>query len=216
VKPRTRSEASRRALAGAAVAVGALALVVVGGRARRLGFADVRSVLAVPAVAQALPPPACTPGEVTPAQTEGPFYKSGTPERTSLIEPEMAGTRLQLTGYVLTADCQPIPGAWLDFWQADANGQYDNRGYVLRGHQYADGNGRYSLETVVPAEYPGRTSHIHVKVAAPGGSILTSQLYFPNVGRNTRDSLFNPALLLPIQETADGQQASFDFVLKSE
>jgi protocatechuate 3,4-dioxygenase beta subunit len=168
------------------------------------------------AAAQALPAPACTAGVPTPAQTAGPFYKSGTPERTSLLEPGMAGPTLVLSGYVLSSDCQPIPGAWLDFWQADANGQYDNRGFGLRGHQYADAAGRYTLETVMPAEYAGRTAHIHVKVQAPGGPVLTSQLYFPNVGRNATDGIFNAALLVTMQETPDGQQGTFDFVLPTE
>ncbi len=195
-------QAVRRLVVGPAL-VAALGLTIVSGWAQP------------PASAQELPAPVCTSGAVTPAQTAGPFYKAGAPERTSLVEPGMVGTKLVLTGYVLTRDCQPIPGAWLDFWQADANGQYDNSGYGFRGHQYADAAGRYALETLMPAEYPGRTSHIHVKVQAPGGPILTSQLYFPNVGRNARDGIFNPALLVSMQETADGQQGSFDFVLNT-
>src|SRR5215210_7521587 len=111
---------------------------------------------------------ACTPGTMTPSQTEGPYYKAGAPERTSLLEPGMAGTPLTITGYVMTPDCQPVASAWLDFWQADGNGAYDNRGYTLRGHQYTDADGRFVLQTVVPGEYPGRTGHIHVKVQAPG------------------------------------------------
>jgi protocatechuate 3,4-dioxygenase beta subunit len=166
--------------------------------------------------AQELPAPVCTPGVLTPAQTAGPFYKSGTPERTVLFEPGMSGTRLLLSGYVLTSECQPIPGAWLDFWQADANGQYDNRGYGFRGHQYTDAAGRYMLDTVIPAEYPGRTAHIHVKVQPPGGAVLTSQLYFPNASRNATDGIFNPALMVSMQETTEGQVGTFDFVVRTE
>lgn len=126
-----------------------------------------------------LPLPACT--GLTPPQMEGPYYTPDTPERTSLLEEGMPGTRLILVGYVLDPDCQPLPNAWLDFWQADANGEYDNAGYRLRGHQYTDSQGRYSLETVLPGLYSSRPiEHIHVKVRPEGGAEVTSQLYFPD------------------------------------
>jgi protocatechuate 3,4-dioxygenase beta subunit len=127
-----------------------------------------------------LPAPTCN-GTLTPAQGEGPYYTPNTPERNSLLEEGMEGEMLILIGYVLDENCQPISGAWLDFWQADTNGDYDNVGYTLRGHQYTDAQGRYYLETVLPGLYNSRPiEHIHVKVQAPNGEMLTSQLYFPN------------------------------------
>src|SRR5688572_22345003 len=71
-----------------------------------------------------LPAPTCN--SVTQSQTEGPYYKPNTPERQSRLEEGMPGTRLILVGYVLDQNCQPLPNAWLDFWQADSNGEYDN------------------------------------------------------------------------------------------
>ena len=127
--------------------------------------------------AQSIPPLDCTSGAaLTPAQTEGPYYKADTPARSDLIDTTTPGTKLIVTGYVLTTDCQPVGGAWLDFWQADDAGAYDNAGYNFRGHQETDATGRYQLETVIPGLYPGRTRHIHVKVQAPNGPILTTQL----------------------------------------
>jgi protocatechuate 3,4-dioxygenase beta subunit len=152
---------------------------------------------------------------LTPAQTEGPYYTPNTPERASLIEPGMSGARLIVTGYVLTADCQPVANAWLDFWQADDQGAYDNAGYRLRGHLFADEQGRYQLETIFPGEYPGRTQHIHVKVRAPNGPILTTQIYFPGEPGNDRDSIFDPALLADMQNAAAGELATFNFVVKT-
>ena len=152
------------------------------------------------------------PTQLTPTQTEGPYFKAGSPARTSLIESGTTGTRLFLSGRVLTLACAPVTGATLDFWQADARGVYDNSGYRLRGHQLTDDGGRYSLETIVPGEYPGRTEHIHVKVQAPGKTVLTTQLYFPGVARNQQDSIFDAHLLLTVQDTAAGKAATFDFV----
>jgi protocatechuate 3,4-dioxygenase beta subunit len=151
--------------------------------------------------------------DVTPPQTEGPFFTPRSPERRSLLEPGLAGTRLVVAGTVLTTACKPVPGALVDFWQADDDGAYDNDGYRLRGHQFTDEAGRFHLETVVPGLYPGRTRHLHVKVQAPGQRILTTQLYFPGEPRNDRDGIFHPALLMAVADAPDGKSAAFDFVL---
>lgn len=154
---------------------------------------------------------ACS-GPATPTATEGPYYKAGAPERRSLIGRE-AGPRLVLTGQVLGPDCRPVPGALLDFWQADEAGRYDNQGFGLRGWQRADAEGRYRLETVMPAPYYGRTRHLHVKVGRPDRPLMTTQLYFPNEPGNRRDSLFRPELVMRIADTPAGKDASFDFAL---
>jgi protocatechuate 3,4-dioxygenase beta subunit len=168
-----------------------------------------------PLRAFAAPAAATCSGTATPALTEGPYYKAGSPERTSLLTPGMAGTKLTITGVVYDRNCNPVAHAWLDFWQANAAGAYDNAGYTLRGYQYTDAAGRYTLETVVPGEYPGRTVHIHVKVRAGSGSILTTQLFMPGVARNGSDGIFNQALLMRVQDTAAGKNATFDFVLNT-
>ena len=154
-----------------------------------------------------------SPATLTPPLTEGPYFKSSSPERTSLLETDTAGSRLTLTGYVLTVDCQPVANAWLEFWQADANGVYDNAGYTLRGHQFTNEAGQYYLETVIPGIYSGRTEHIHVKVQAPNGPVLTTQLYFPDVAENQSDRIFDPILVLPLVPAGSGQAAEFNFIV---
>src|SRR5690606_23880091 len=118
-------------------------------------------------------------GQPTPAQTEGPYYTPDPPQRASLIEEGVVGDPITLTGYVLDTDCRPIAGAVVDFWQADGAGVYDNDGYRLRGYTLTDDAGRYTMETVVPGEDPGRTPHLHVTVQPPGGAVLTSPQYSP-------------------------------------
>ena len=154
-----------------------------------------------------------TSSSVTPELTEGPYYKAGSPEQADLYQNGMAGTKLIVTGYVYDTNCQPVENAWLDFWQADANGNYDNNGYTLRGYQYTDDNGRFQLTTVAPGLYPGRTEHIHFKIQAPNGQIITSQLFFPGVTQNDSDGIYNANLLLSIQETSDGLQGQYNFVV---
>ena len=156
-----------------------------------------------------------SPAQPTHAMTEGPYFKVGSPERSSLLQTGITGTRLTLSGFVWTTGCKPIAGAELDFWQANENGQYDNSGYTLRGHQFTDSTGRYRLITIIPGLYPGRTEHIHVKVQAPGGPILTSQLFFPGVANNKTDSIFDPALVISMTVSGSEASATYNFVVEA-
>jgi protocatechuate 3,4-dioxygenase beta subunit len=173
---------------------------------RRLVAAAVLWPVVPAAFAQSKP---LTCGQVTPRQTEGPFFKPSSPQRNSLAD---ARATLLVTGRVLARDCQPMANALLDFWHADEQGDYDNQGFRYRGHQFTDAEGRYRLETIVPAEYPGRARHIHVKLQPPGGRVLTTQLYFPNQERNESDDLFRPELAMQMKTRSVG---AFDFVISA-
>jgi protocatechuate 3,4-dioxygenase beta subunit len=162
-----------------------------------------------PVLAQSRP---LTCGGLTEPQTEGPFFKTDTPLRVSLVETGSKASRLFVTGRVLSSRCTPVANALLDFWHADEDGEYDNRGFRYRGHQFTDAEGRYRLATIVPAEYPGRTRHIHVKVQAPGRRILTTQLYFPGDPGNARDGLYERGLEMRMPKPAEG---IFDFVVEA-
>lgn len=98
--------------------------------------------------------------------------------------------------------------------QADGNGSYDNSGYVLRGIQATDTNGTYTLTTVIPGQYPGRTEHIHVKITLPGGQTYTSQLYMPDSEANNGDRFYVTGMDLTVT-SYDGTAmvATFDLVL---
>ncbi len=161
-----------------------------------------------------VPTPACDDGDdPTPEQTEGPFYTPNTPERSSFLEAGISGTRMIVSGNVLTTACQPVAGAMLDFWHCNDAGKYDNAGFSLRGHFFADAQGHYQLETIVPGVYPGRTRHFHVRVQAPNQPILTTQLYFPNEAENQRDGIFRPECLMDVSDSGDGKLGNFNFVL---
>ncbi|MEJ2109500.1 MAG: hypothetical protein P8Z37_06220 [Acidobacteriota bacterium] len=143
-------------------------------------------------------------------ETEGPYYKKGSPERTNFIEEGIVGDRIILSGYVFDRNCNPIAGAWLDFWQTDGQGNYDNSGYKLRGHQFTGIDGRYQLRTVMPRPYPGRTSHIHVKVARKvGEEIVTTQLYFPDRRQNERDPIFSESMVIKLEKQEDGSYRGY-------
>jgi protocatechuate 3,4-dioxygenase beta subunit len=151
-----------------------------------------------------------TCGVITPRQTEGPFFTPSSPLRASLVEAGSKAQRFLVGGRVLSPQCKPVANALVDLWHADEDGDYDSRGYRYRGHQFTDGEGRYRFETIVPALYPGRTRHYHVKVQPKGGRILTTQLYFPGEPGNSRDGLYRRELEL---KTAKPGEGAFDFVV---
>jgi protocatechuate 3,4-dioxygenase beta subunit len=169
------------------------------------------------ALAQPLlsPTPACHDGDVpTRPEIEGPFFKPASPVRSDLREPGLAGRPVELSGYVLTRSCRPVAGALVDLWHADDQGDYDNKGFRLRGHQFADAKGRYAFKTILPGLYPGRTRHFHVKVQAAAESpVLTTQLYFPDEPRNREDDFFHPELVMQVAAADDALRARFDVVL---
>ena len=188
--------------------------------------AVVRGVLAAgtvgisgaPSFAQelALTPQCAAEGVSTPRQTEGPFFRAGSPGRDNLVEPGSKARTVDLTGFVLTRGCNPVARAVVDIWHADEQGAYDNKGFRYRGRVYADEKGRYRIRTIVPAHYPGRTRHYHVNVAAGGKLLLTTQLYFPDEPGNRKDGLFRKELLMQVAKgnAKDAATAArFDFVI---
>ena len=170
---------------------------------RALLGAALASPLAFPSVGRAQ---SC--GMPTPEDMEGPFYKAGAPVRASIAEAGSSAPRMVLSGRVLSARCQPLANAKLDFWHADAQGEYDHKGFRYRGLVVTDAQGRYRLETNQPPPYSGRPRHIHVKLQPQGGKILTTQLYFPGESRGAdRD------LIVKLARTSSGLDANYDFVL---
>jgi protocatechuate 3,4-dioxygenase beta subunit len=149
---------------------------------------DRRALLGVTgALATSAALPAVAAGLIaTPPQTSGPFYPlslpldadndlvmiDGRPDRAS-------GTLLHLAGRVLDPEGRPVRGIRVEIWQCDAFGVYhharDRRGpadanFQGFGRTTVDDQGAYRFRTIEPVPYPGRTPHIHLKVAGPGFS----------------------------------------------
>jgi protocatechuate 3,4-dioxygenase beta subunit len=195
---------------------------VVGAATIGLGVAGLAAAQADPAMAGVLTP-SCVDDDDTPSNIEGPYFKRSSPLRTNLVTAGVTGVLLTLTGAVRNEQCQPVANALLDFWQADAKGAYDNSGFKLRGHQFTGADGTYVLQTVVPKDYPGRTPHIHVKVQAANGPILTTQLFFPdnlkaygmNVARlNARDRFINRHCVVQLGPPGSNRyDATFEYVI---
>ncbi|MGH9000702.1 MAG: hypothetical protein ACRDY7_15085, partial [Acidimicrobiia bacterium] len=148
----------------------------------------------------------------TPSQTEGPYFTPGSPERGDLWDYGDMGDPMALSGQVVDTECRTVVRALVDLWQADAAGVYDNEGYRYRGHVFTDSFGRFRFSTVKPGLYPGRTRHFHVKVQAPGGPVLTTQLYFPDEPANATDGLYQPELEMTFPTPPEGR---FTFVVET-
>lgn len=130
------------------------------------------------------------PCRLAPEQTEGPFYADLGLVRQDITE-GLPGHPLRLGVQVVDGGCAPVPGATVDVWHADAGGDYsafaDGSGdddaargtTFLRGSQVTDDAGIVEFATVYPGWYPGRAVHVHAKVHLGGGTVLTTQLYFP-------------------------------------
>lgn len=182
---------------------------VLGGTAGLFG-----AIGAARAAADLPPTPACLDGDpATAPQSAGPFHTPGSPLKRDFRADDPNGVPLTLTGQVVSRRCVPLADLVADLWHADAQGRYDNRGFRLRGYQLTDAEGRFRFDTVVPGLYGGRTRHFHIKVGAPAGPVLTTQLYFPGEPRNPADGLFNPDLVMQVGAAGTGFDAVFGFVL---
>lgn len=112
---------------------------------------------------------------LTPEQEEGPFYIDLAKVRRDIVE-NRPGVPLALRLTVVDSDtCKPIRDAAVDVWHCDALGVYSGEPSegsagktYLRGTQLTDGNGLAEFTTIYPGQYPGRTTHIHIKVHIGG------------------------------------------------
>lgn len=145
----------------------------------------------------------------------GPFYKEDAPFKQRLGE-GIEGERLVITGKVMDMRCQPLKGAILDIWQANSTGEYDNKGFTLRGKVKTNNDGVYLIDTIIPKEYGQgditRPGHIHLKVGVPNQPTLTTQLYFE--GDPYLTDLEDKSLILKITDSNGTKKAKFDFVIE--
>ena len=106
------------------------------------------------------------------------------------------GERIIVHGRVLDERGRPVPGALLEFWQANAGGRYRHKKetYLAAldpnfggcGRTITDEHGQYAFRTVKPGPYPWpngvndwRPAHIHFSVFGHGfAQRLITQMYF--------------------------------------
>ena len=161
------------------------------------------------------------PSGPTPANPEGPFYPKHKQldKDTDLTRIEGHAERAQgqvirVQGRVLDEAGEPVPGALVDIWQANAAGRYDHEddpalapldpNFQGWGMVRTDDQGRYSFTTIKPGAYSvdaewSRPPHIHFKVSRRGYHELTTQMYFAGESLNDTDRL--------LQDVAEDQRS---------
>lgn len=155
--------------------------------------------------------------DATKSDIEGPFYKADAPFRDTVV-PEPT---LIVGGWVYNTAGDKLLNAVVDYWHADADGNYDMDGFGHRGKVKVGPDGCYAFGTIIPGDYDisdpdspephdFRCAHIHVKVSAPGHKLLTTQLYFPDDKYNATDNWFDPSRVI------HPPAGVFDFVLEKE
>ena len=112
----------------------------------------------------------------TATAVEGPFYLPDMPElKSPCVVPHRTnepGEVLVFSGTVRSTDGKALPGAIVDFWQADAEGNYshfnipkEKAPFNLRARIKADDHGRFDIQTWVPSSY-------EIPKAGPTGALL--------------------------------------------
>ncbi|MFD6274424.1 catechol 1,2-dioxygenase [Streptomyces sp. NPDC060209] len=175
---------------------------------------------------------------------EGPYYVPDSPrlpaEAALPMRDGEGGTALLFQGQVRSLHGTPLAGATVEMWQADNDGLYSQFApglpeWNLRGTVVVDDQGGFRIHTIQPAPYQiptdgscgtliraagwhaWRPAHLHLKVAAPGHQLVTTQLYFQG-GAHVSDDIataVKPELILDPTPVADGtgREVTYDFVL---
>lgn len=127
--------------------------------------------------------------KLIPEVMEGPFPTKVQMERRNITEGHV-GEPLRVGIQVVDKACKPIPGAKVEVWHCDVDGDYSS--YVdgaapddagegttfLRGTQTTNDQGVVEFVTIWPGWYPGRAIHIHSKVHVDDRTVLTTQYLF--------------------------------------
>lgn len=182
------------------------------------------------------------PSLATPNTIAGPFYRMDAPVRKDgeSISIDGIGEPLVLTLQVSDLDGDPVEGALIEVWQANADGVYENQAPDLqpdgnlRGTFRSGDDGRVVVRTVRPKGYaiphdgpvgellkrlglsPERPAHLHFRISAAGFQTLTTHLFDSEDPALDADPLFavDPVLVTRFAPCGDGgYETSHRFVL---
>lgn len=203
---------------------------------RRVFLRTSAAVVAVPLVAT---PSQSDDHKVTPTQVEGPFFpiheqrdKDADLTHVEGRDGHALGEVITVSGQVMDEDGNPVEGALIDIWQANAAGKYEHEGdtsdkpldpnFQGWAKLVTGADGRYSIKTIKPAAYRAqgtwtRPAHIHYKVARRGYNELITQMYFKGDKYNAEDRLLHqvsPEEQERLKVVFDGDgEGEFDIVL---
>lgn len=176
---------------------------------------------------------------VTAESAMGPFYPVSHPADADADltwikghSTRAAGQVVEISGRVFDVRGNPIPGARIELWQANAAGRYDHPSDVSKAPLdphfqgfaaiHADSAGAWRIITVKPAGYDSpigkRPPHIHFDVSGKSHRNI-AQLYFPeNSAANVADRLYQAlgpeaASSVAVRDPASPNRYSWDIIL---
>jgi hydroxyquinol 1,2-dioxygenase len=181
------------------------------------------------------------PQGCTEATVFGPFHVEGAPHYAhgDDIANGASGEPCVVSGTVRGLDGEPVAGAILEVWQADAEGYYDVQRAGLdkpqgRGVLKSDDEGRFHFRTIVAQAYPipvdgpvgdmlratrrhpWRPAHLHFMIKAPGYETLVTHVFRNGDKYLDSDAVFGvrQSLVGDWRRQPDGSsRLDFDFVL---
>jgi len=147
----------------------------------------------------------------TAAQTKGPFYPIPEIEKQKYFDADLTrldakspvadGEQIAVRGVVLDMDEKPLDQVIVEVWQACETGRYNHPqdrndrpmdpNFQYWARMVTGPDGTFSIRTILPGKYPGRTPHLHYRIAAPNRSELVTQMYFEaNQELNRKDGIY--------------------------
>jgi hydroxyquinol 1,2-dioxygenase len=181
------------------------------------------------------------PAGCTEATVFGPFYVAGAPayDLGEDVANGAPGIPCQVRGTVRGLQGEPVPGAEIHVWQADAEGKYDVQREGLaapqaRGVLHANGKGQYHFRSILAEAYPipddgpvgdmlkatkrhpWRPAHLHFMIQAPGYETLITHVFRNGDPYLDSDAVFGvrQSLVADWVMQADGTcLVEYDFVL---
>ncbi|MDO9361190.1 MAG: intradiol ring-cleavage dioxygenase [Polaromonas sp.] len=181
------------------------------------------------------------PQGCTEATVFGPFHVEGAPhyEHGEDVANGAAGEPCVVRGRVLGPKGEPVAGAVVEVWQADAEGNYDVQYADIEKHQArgvidAGPDGRFNFRTIVAEAYPipvdgpvgdmlratkrhpWRPAHLHFMITAPGYEKLVTHVFRSGDRYLDSDAVFGvrQSLVADWVRQPDGVYSlDFDFVL---
>jgi hydroxyquinol 1,2-dioxygenase len=181
------------------------------------------------------------PAGCTEATVFGPFHVEGAPhyEHGDDVANGAPGRPCLVRGRIRGAGGEPVGGAVIEVWQADAQGKYDVQREGLEGHQArgvleAGPQGEYHFRSILAEAYPipddgpvgdmlraterhpWRPAHLHFMIKAPGYETLITHVFRNGDQYLDSDAVFGvrQSLVADWVEQPDGSYlVEYDFVL---
>lgn len=181
------------------------------------------------------------PAGCTEATVFGPFHVEGAPhfELGDDVANGAVGKPCEVRGTVRGIHGEPVPGAVIEVWQADAEGKYDVQREDLNQHQArgvlkAGPRGEYHFKSILAEAYPipddgpvgdmlratrrhpWRPAHLHFMIQAPGYETLITHVFRNGDPYLDSDAVFGvrESLVADWTQQPDGSYlVEYDFVL---